>query len=182
MGKGFNIRHLRRKELQRLLYFRWGPILPDDDAGADDAAIMCHSIALLPGDAGHHMAMYLQVSAPWMPERARAAMITDAMAKPLRFRADTLGARLGLREVERARLRIRTIGATDLTKAEREARRREDKRVRRTQKRRKRGVRPRAVYEATSANRTKPWVALGISRRTWYRLGQPVAQKTVAQV
>jgi hypothetical protein len=39
---------------------------------------------------------------------------------------------------------------------------------------------PRADYEARSVEQTKPWVALGISRRTWYRrnrqrFGRPVS-------
>jgi hypothetical protein len=47
------IPRLRRKELQRLFLFRWGPTLPDDDAGRDDATVMAHTIAQLPGDASH---------------------------------------------------------------------------------------------------------------------------------
>jgi hypothetical protein len=167
------IPRLRRKELQRLFLFRWGPTLPDDDAGRDDATVMAHTIAQFPGDASHHIEMFLEVAAPWMTRQDVAAVLATVLAKPLRFRADTLGARLGLREVERSRLRIRTIGAIDLTKAERLARRRDRKRVRRIGCRRAQGIRPRAVYEATSASRTKPWEAQGISRRTWERRGRP---------
>ena len=38
----------------------------------------------------------------------------------------------------------------------------------RTRKRRRRKLQSRANYEATSANRIKPWLAQGISRRTYY--------------
>jgi hypothetical protein len=171
------ISRLRRKELQRLFLFRWGPTLPDDDAGRDDATVMANTLAQLPGDASHHIEMFLEVSAPWMTREDVDTMLATVLAKPLRFRADTLGARLGLREVERARLRIRTIGAIDLSKAERLARRRDRQRRNRAQLRRTNGVRPRAIYEATSASRRRPWEALGISRRTWYSRGKPkVAQ------
>ena len=141
--------------------------------GRDDATVMAHTIAQFPGDASHHIERFLEVAAPWMTRQDVAAVLATVLAKPLRFRADTLGARLGLREVERSRLRIRTIGAIDLTKAERLARRRDRKRVRRIGCRRAQGIRPRAVYEATSASRTKPWQAQGISRRTWERRGRP---------
>jgi hypothetical protein len=170
------IPRLRRKELQRLFLFRWGPTLPDDDAGRDDLTIMAHTIARLPGDASHHIEMFVEVSAPWMTRQDVDHMLATVLVKPLRFRADTLGARLGLREVERTRLRIRTIGAIDLTKAERLSRRRDRQRRNRAQLRRTNGAKPRAIYEATSASRRRPWQALGISRRTWERRRAAVSQ------
>ena len=91
------------------------------------------------------------------------------IAKPLRWRADKLAARLGLTDAERRRLRITTIGAVDKARdarqAERTARKREAEKLRRQAQ----GVRNRAEYQAGSANRTKPWLACGISRATWYR-------------
>jgi hypothetical protein len=39
----------------------------------------------------------------------------------------------------------------------------------RIQKNRAKGVRPKAEVEAASLSRTKPWLAKGISRTTWYR-------------
>ena len=32
---------------------------------------------------------------------------------------------------------------------------------------------PRAEYESNSITKAKPWVALGMSRATWYRKGKP---------
>ena len=40
-------------------------------------------------------------------------------------------------------------------------------------------MKPRTEYLANSLSKTKPWVALGMSRRDWYRKGKP---KTLAQV
>ena len=170
------IPRLRRKGLKRLFLFRWGQILPDDDAGRDDLTIMAHTIAQLPGDASHHIEMFVEVSAPWMTRQDVDHMLATVLVKPLQFRADTLGARLGLREVERTRLHIRTIGAIDLTKAERLSRRRNRQRRNRAQLRRTNGAKPRAIYEATSASRRRPWEALGISRRTWERRRAAVSQ------
>jgi hypothetical protein len=62
-----------------------------------------------------------------------------------------------------------------MTKEERKQRRRLEQRQRtrrnRQEKARRRGrqVKSRREYEANSINRTKPWLALGISRATWYR-------------
>jgi hypothetical protein len=45
----------------------------------------------------------------------------------------------------------------------------EKERARRERARRKRGIRTKAVYLAELASRPKPWVAEGISQRTWQR-------------
>lgn len=50
-----------------------------------------------------------------------------------------------------------------------EERRRIRHRDREAKRRRSRGAKPRAEYEAQSISRAKPWEALGISRRTWFR-------------
>jgi hypothetical protein len=60
-----------------------------------------------------------------------------------------------------------------MTKAERLARRRQHKRQRKEAIRRAAGAKPRAIYEATSISRNKPWEALGMSRASWYRTGKP---------
>jgi hypothetical protein len=49
------------------------------------------------------------------------------------------------------------------------ARRKERDRIDKAAKRRAAGALPRAVYEANSLSRTKPWQAMGISRRTFER-------------
>jgi hypothetical protein len=53
---------------------------------------------------------------------------------------------------------------------------------RRKEARRNAGAIERAVYEADSINRAKPWVALGISRATWYRKHRNEVRETVRQV
>jgi hypothetical protein len=65
------------------------------------------------------------------------------MVNHLVMLADTLAKALNLTDAERTRLKIRTIGAVDCTKAEREARRRECKRLAKEAKRRTAGVKPR---------------------------------------
>jgi hypothetical protein len=112
---------LRCAELNRYAYDRYGPFLPDDDAGKDDAFVMVHHLALMSGDKGSRIEAWLTARTPWMSADGIATLIDTVIAKPLRWRADTLAKRLNLKEADRARLRITTIGAADMTKAEREA-------------------------------------------------------------
>ena len=50
---------------------------------------------------------------------------------------------------------------------------RERDRLRKEKQRRAAGVVDRATWERNALSRRKPWEALGISRRTWYRRGRP---------
>jgi hypothetical protein len=125
---GFNIIAIRCAELDRLFSERYGRHLPDDDAGRDEALLMAHHLAHRPGDARHRIAEWLGAAAPWMQEAELEKLLAAVVARPLRWRADKLAARVGLTEAERERLQIRTIGAIDLDKAER-AKRRADRKV-----------------------------------------------------
>jgi hypothetical protein len=159
---------LRIAELEREFSDRYGHMLPDDDAGREDVTIMLNHIARRL-DAAARMAAWLDSRAPWFIGHEREQLCTMVLANPLRYRADTLGKKLGLTAERRARLGIRTIGAVNQTAAERtaasEARKLEAKRNRRRAK----GMKPRDEYLANSVEGTKPWEAEGISRRTWYR-------------
>jgi hypothetical protein len=166
---GFNIIAIRCAELQRLFIARYGRQLPDDDAGRDDAGLMAHHLAHRPGDARHRIAAWLASAAPWMQGPERAELLAAVTAKPRRWKADTLAARVGLTEAERERLQITTIGAIDLDKAERTKRRRARKTAADHERRRANGAMSRAEYEAGSTTARQPWSAAGISRRTWYR-------------
>jgi hypothetical protein len=163
---------LRIAELRRLYTARYGHALPDDDAGRDDALLMAHHLAKRP-EAERLIPAWLSLWCPWMAPDDVAAMTTKVVAKPLRWRADRLAARLNLNEAERRRLRITTIGACDLTRKDRLARRKQRARDSQEARRRAAGAKSRAEYEANAVSRTKPWEALGMSRRTWYRAGKP---------
>jgi hypothetical protein len=167
-----SIAALRIAELRRLFTARYGRLLPDDDAGRDDAFIMASHLAKRP-EAERRIPAWLSLWAPWLTAEEVADLTTGTISKLLRWRADKLAWRLRLTEDERRRLRITTIGAIDLTKAQRLARRRLHKRLCKEARRRHEGAKSRTEYEANSINRTKPWLALGMSRRSWYRAGKP---------
>jgi hypothetical protein len=165
-----SIAALRIAELRRLYIARYGHVLPDDDAGRDDALIMAHRKR---PDAERRIPAWLSLWAPWMTAGEVATMTIRVLNKPLRWRADKLAMRLHLTDAERHRLRITTIGACDLILADRIARRRALKRLRKERLRRRNGAKVRADYEAQSISRTKPWEALQMSRASWYRAGKP---------
>jgi hypothetical protein len=160
---------IRIAELCRLFRARYGATLPDDDAGREDARIMAHHLAHMSGDPRIRIRSWLNLWAPWMPPEEATSLIEAVLAKPLRYRADTLGKRLNLTEAERTRLSIRTIGAIDTTKEQRMAARMDRKRQAKCDRRRAQGVKPRAEYEATAIGHGKPWEAEGVSKATWYR-------------
>jgi hypothetical protein len=176
----FSMASKRVKELRGLFESRHGNQLPDDDAGRDDAKVMLDHMAARPGAMPAHLETFLRQWCPWMDADEIAEMTADAMAKPLRYRADTLATRLRLTEAERTALNIMTIGAIDLPKAEREARRKvqSSRRSRdwRARKRVANDAPTRAEYEANSISQTKAWLLAGFRcRRTWERHGKPVA-------
>ena len=161
----FNIAAIRIRELERLFVARYGQQLPDDDAGRDDIAIMAHHLAnTTRGDPVDRIRRWVRERAPWVTDRDLEVLIESTLKCPRRWRADTLGCRLGLTVADRDALGITTIGAVDMEANERIGLRREKNRAAQTAQRRARGVCPRQKYEAGSISREKPWEALGMSR------------------
>jgi hypothetical protein len=166
---------LRVAELDREFSDRYGgQLLVDDDAGRDDVRIMLNHIARRPGDPAPYMVAWLDRRAPWCAGEERAALITRTIAKPLRYRADTLARKIGLTAARRKRLTIHTIGAVDMTAEQRAAERREQQRLAKEQKRRAAGVPTIAEARAKRAKKS-PWIEAGLARSTWYRHHQRAA-------
>jgi hypothetical protein len=155
---------LRIKNLRWLFRARYGCMLPEDDDGFDSAVIMINHLAMLPGPE-KRIRNWLLSWAPWFtgPEAEKA--IARALKSPTRWGADALAKRMNLTDAERTRLKTWTIGAVDVTKEERERRRRERDRLAKEAKRRAAGAKP----QAESDRRTQPWKVLGISESTWRR-------------
>lgn len=161
---------IRCNELDRYFDDRYGPILPDDDAGREDAILMLHHIAFRQGvDRQLEMNQWLDRRAPAIVGEERKAIIARVFRKPILFKPDTLAAKLGLRYARRQRLKIRTIGATDVTAEERKEIRTEKARSRKAAARRAAGCMTREEYEKGSLNKIALWTALGVSRATFYR-------------
>ncbi|HMF21068.1 MAG TPA: hypothetical protein VKG24_02955 [Pseudolabrys sp.] len=107
--------------------------------------------------------MFCHDRAPWLDPRE----IDRTALRPQT--ADALGRELRLTTEVRERLRIRTIGSCDQSRAERAIITKERKRQR-DRERRRQGRQRRADWLAANAlSRTRPWEADGVSRRTWER-------------
>jgi hypothetical protein len=101
------------------------------------------------------------------------------------FNGTAVATMLGVTLEEKLLLKIRTINAIDETRAECEARRKEEKReywrhwkrIDRAKKRAEKGLPP-VSEKPVSISQAKPWEALAMSRATWYRKGKPSHEMT----
>jgi hypothetical protein len=164
------IRRLRLGNLRTLFRYRYGPVFPNDDAAREDLRELLLPISV-GANASIKMERAIEVWAPWMAPDEATQLIDDINLTPIYHRkptASTLGQRLRLTNAERERLRLWTIAAHDMTPEQAAEYRRAKEAARKRRYRQSRGGKPRAEYEAAGINQIKPWLALGISRRTWY--------------
>lgn len=152
---------LRLADLTRYLDDRFGKMtVPESDEGVDLARIVAHHLGGLT-DAPRRVSSWIATCAPWLPIPERERLISEVSENRLRWSADKLGWKLKLTDATRSRLGITTIGAIDCNRDQRRARRKAK------QKEYDRLRRPKVPKSA------KPWLVMGISRATWYRLGKP---------
>lgn len=118
--------------------------------------IFAHHLGALP-DAPRRITRWCDTYAPWISPRDLERLISEVLDCPLKWSADKLAWKIRLDDATRTRLKIRTVGAYDVTKEQRLARRKA-KRAERDRKRRP--IKPMP---------DKPWIAAGVSRATWYR-------------
>jgi hypothetical protein len=175
----FDLPRVRLRELERLLKERRGECVPLCEFLAPMARCFRQNLCNLgkPAEvadiAERFHAHHYEYPAPGFTKAHFEAAAIAAVRRPRLESADTLGRRLCLTDEERTLLGITTIGACDVTRAQRARRRRERKRQRDRQraarKRAERGAIPRSQYLAESKARMRPWEAMGISQRTYYR-------------
>lgn len=165
------IRRLRLGDLRNIFRARYGPVLPDDDAGRADLELLLDCVSFVP-DPKYRMKNIIEVWAPWMDTPEAYELVEAVLRKPdyiRKIKADDLGKLINLTYAERKKLGIRTIAPADLTPEEfeekRKERRKEKESARQTRRRRKAGAKSRTA----SLAHVKPWEREGISRATWYR-------------
>ena len=165
------MRPLRLGDIRRLLYYRYGPTLPDDDAGHEDLIELLKPLSL--GlNAARRMTNEVELVAPWV--RHVEGIIDHVNRLPIwqrKPKADEIGQRFRLTNAERERFRLWTMAPVDMSADDLAEQRKAKERARKARYRRRKGSKSRAGYEGQSVNKAKPWLALGISRRTdYYRL------------
>lgn len=166
---------IRLRELNALLTARHGAEqLPDNADVRRAIVIIAHHLASLPAHPRTTISSWISLRAPWFTMGETEALVLEVVAKPRRWKAHSLAWALRLTAADRKALHITTIGACDLSPAERDAHRKVEAKRRAAAIRRARGAIPRAEYLAAVAA-PQPWAVLGISRRTWYRRGKPHA-------
>lgn len=106
---------LRLKDLTALYAARYGHMLPDDDAGREDAGIALAHMATLASARGR-MSAWIAQWLPWMTTGEAGRMVDYALTTPRYWTADSLAWRLHLTAADRTTLGITTIGAIDLPK------------------------------------------------------------------
>lgn len=153
---------IRLAELTRWIDDRFGQgvELEPCDASYSLVRVVAHHIGALP-DSPRRITRWTATYAPWISPRDLERLIREVAECSIKWSADKLAWRIRLDDATRARLKIRTIGAYDVTKEQRQDRRKA-RRAERDAIRRPRKPKP-----------AKPWIAQGISRATWYRLGKP---------
>jgi hypothetical protein len=174
-------RNFRVAELGRIFRSKYrGLRLPDDDAGRGDLKELLFAHASSPRCTQAHLRKIADDwAAPEFDEISIDKLINAVLGTPLRYRrrkAETIGKSIRLRFEERELLGIRTIRCIDKTQAEIKAIRHERKMDWQRANRREEGVMSRAAYLASfanSINETKPWLALDMSKASWYRKGKP---------
>jgi hypothetical protein len=181
----FNLDSERLDELHRLARARYGGTLPDNADGRRFAFVLAHVV----GEPNRIRANLAEL-APWYPDDDADKLIRAVAKRRYRWSADAIASPkwLNVSNAERDKLGLKTIGAYDMPKAEREKLRRDRYRPRkrtlgrawRQRDRRKQGKPTRAEWLANSASRTKPWEAFGWCRRTWERHGKPAPGTDVA--
>ena len=169
----FSLPLLRLREIERVVVSRHGLIIPDpldtDDRDwclAYPRAVQCSSTAQ---DLHHWSRRW----APWAePSEIDAIIATEGWRQKM-MGPDQLATMIFVSAAERAALGLRTIGACDVSRAERDAATAEAKRQRdrerQTQRRRAEGRVDRQTYLSGSVSAQRPWEAVGKSRAKYYR-------------
>jgi hypothetical protein len=167
------VHRVRLGHVGKLLLDRYGPELPDDDAGDDDLFILLNIKAMACKPERREKALLNEIGlrAPWLPADKAQKLATRISDKPLKFTSETLGQRLNLDNATRERLRIWQIRPVDLDDEGLKQRRRQRRQQQdRERKLRKRQLQNRTEWlKANSKQRTKPWLEMGISRASYYR-------------
>lgn len=172
-ARSFSVRVHRLAEIEAIIGHRHGTELPVDPASLN--FLLATHLAATATDLYSWAAHW----APWTrPEPWIVEAVLEWAGEPKTMQAaDDCAELLSVTLRERSSLKLTTIGACDVGRDAREAIAREKKRIRDREreaaKRAAAGALPRDVYRANALMSLKPWEKLGVSRRTWYRLGRP---------
>ncbi|MGA6113341.1 hypothetical protein [Agrobacterium radiobacter] len=163
----------RLREIEKVIRHRHGGMIPDP-VGTDDFDLCIsylRAVALTP--RSQDVASWCSKWAPWIDPVTLQTLSALGLNRRWMIKADAVAKMLLVTMEERSMLGLRTIGACDMDREERnrtaKATKQERDRNRQEQKRRAEGRADRKSYEAASLSKLQPWLAEGITRRTWER-------------
>ena len=167
---------LRMREIERIIKYRHGSVLPGG-YGEQYLVAMAHALHAHQVDVRSALRNWCARFAPWLTQQFDPML--DEIVRKVSHRVfdlhcDAVANLLELTFQERQKLGIRTIGACDISPAELRRIMKDQKmqrdRERQRANRKAEGRKDRDIYEANSLSRTKPWETLGMSRSKFYRL------------
>lgn len=117
---------IRIAELTRWLHDEYGAGVELEPCERSEMIIriFTHHFLCLP-HGPRRVTAWFQEYASWLTLRDREYLISEATHAPLKWTADKLGWKLRLTDEQRARLKIRTIGAMGISKEQRAQRRKQ---------------------------------------------------------
>ena len=158
--------------------------VPDDDAGRPDLMELLYLASMAPAGTEKKVRNNIELYASWMQTHEVEALIQHLSLTPHYQKvrtAEELGRLLHLINAERERLKLWRIRPVDMTAEELAQQAKERDRIRRAVQRREKGIRTKEAYLAELADRAKPWVTEGISRRTWERRQKQCRKPSLSQ-
>lgn len=170
---------LRVMDLEFVFADRYGPTLPDDDAGWEDFYIIANHLAFDGWTTDRRVADIVEWAELRCPDFAPdkvTKLARRVVAHPRRWNAETLGQKLRLSMDDRKRLGVTTIGAFDVPKKDRPAWLAKHDRQDKAAKRRAKGIQTRAEWLAQTDTVNEWWKVMGMSERTWRRRGKPMPE------
>lgn len=171
--KKFRLCDLRTFEIEKLIKSRHGKIIPNPIGTDDRDLCMTYVRAIALSGSKQDLSSWCRRWAPWVAEDEVSNIQQQSKGREHMLSADAVACLLRIPLEERDRLGLRTIGAADVSKEERNRLSRERKRAgdrkRQADKRKSERRKDRASYERESLTQTAPWTLEGISRRTWER-------------
>lgn len=163
----------RLREIEKVIKSRHGAHIPDPEGTDDLDTCTAYVRAAALARSGQPLGNWCARWAPWIDPVSVELIENEAAWRRKMIGADAVAKLLFVSMEERTALGLKTIGAFDVPKEERQKLAKETKRERdknrQADKRKAEGRNDRASYEAASISAAKPWEAEGVSRRTWYR-------------
>lgn len=169
----YSIENHRLREIEKVIRHRHGNGIPDPTGTDDVDSCYAYLRAVAMTPASQSVSSWALVWAPWADPVMLALLDREEARRERMLPADAVAKLLYVTMAERTALGLKTIGACNFSRSDRQnaarQRKQERDRNRQKQKRRSEGRKDRASYEATSLSRLKPWETAGISRSAWYR-------------